>query len=178
MSIPTTLLTPIRGGTAFIKGKIDSILTAMNTDLAANVVGGDPVQFVTGIGRLLGTDRPTINVWHSSMPPPTRMAQYNKNTTDIFFISAYLPEAGPDTAMAFEMASQISKEWVRYIFLDDGQVLKPIINCGSFGNVRAYEAETGAQLDLFPTKLGDNTSVLHGWEMMYAITINVDNPFT
>lgn len=178
MNIPNTLPTPIRGTTAFIKGKLDGIIAGLNADLASAVVGGTPPQFVVGIGRVLSADRPRLNVWHSSMPPPARMAQYSKNVTDVFFIGAYLPEAGPDTAMAFEMACQVSKEWVRSIFLDDAQVLKPTIFGGSLGNITAYEAEIGDQLDLFPSKLADGITVSRGWEMMYAVTFNLSNPYT
>ena len=162
-----------QGTQAFLTSHLTAILPDMNTDLAAKVqsVGNAPA-FTHRIGDQPNTAAPTLCTYLMSNTA-RRTADNQKVVTVTFNVLTLIPVAGDNTPMNFEMTRQVAAAHLMTLFDDDSLVLTPKINAGLLGVVNAFDGERGDLVDIWPRKMTDKITVVHGFEFPYALSFSL-----
>lgn len=168
----------IRGTTSFLKTGITGLLSGMNADLADAVVssnpGSTPPVFSFQIGNVPSSSSCLICVsWVALGKQRIATAPVQKAISLPFKITCKIPQAGANTPSNYEMARQVSAEWIWNWLEDDRYTLTPSISAGTFGTIKALDSDHGEFSDIYPMMLADGHTVIHGWSVTWTPRFSV-----
>ena len=162
------------GTQKYLVTTLQSILTAANADIAAKVVSNAaPPVFTVQIGDIPNPSSPVLSVAFNGAPRPERTAQSEIFRTIRFLIHCYVPLAGDCTPMNYEMALVTIADHFDNLFLDDTKTQLPRIDAGLIPNLQAFQTDLGDQRSLWPMKLADNVTEVHGWTVPWSATYSI-----
>lgn len=169
-----TVLRLRRGTENFLVSKITGIIAAANADIANRVkANGPPPVFTVAIGDIPNPAGPTISISYIGAPAPDRNGDGLIFRTVRFKIACYVPLSGDCTPMNYEVALVTIADHFDTLMLDDIQMQVPTIDAGLIPNFQAYRSDLGEQRSIWPTKLADNITEVHGWATSWSATFSL-----
>jgi hypothetical protein len=88
-------------------------------------------------------------------------------------IFCYIPLAGDCSPMNYEMAGVVMADYVDTLLLDDSQMQLITINAGQIPKIVSYGTDVGQQMTLWPMKLADGVTTVHGWMLPWSATYSI-----
>jgi hypothetical protein len=162
------------GTEKFLVSKLNGILTAANAAIVAQVQSTAAVPvFTVRIGEIPNPASPILSVAFAGAPAPVRNGDGLIFRTVQFKIFCYIPLAGDCSPMNYEMAGVVMADYVDTLLLDDSQMQLITINAGQIPKIVSYGTDVGQQMTLWPMKLADGVTTVHGWMLPWSATYSI-----
>lgn len=159
----------------FLNSKLSGLIDGINEDIAAKVISTAGIPAPVFVYRDAIPDNPdrcmvAIKVVSDSK---TREGMGIITRTVTYKIACLIPWAGDNLPENFEIAYRITSDWVLTLLDDDSQMLIPVINAGVLPYLEARGADRGDAVDLWPSRLTDGKTLVHGWSVLYQVIFSV-----